>query len=171
MRFLRMPIGIRRVIRGLVTLTAATAVVAVYWGSVAVGAMEPAADPQPGTAAVASASESGPATVADAGNARRGRLLYLQCRSCHSVEKGGMNKVGPNLYGVFGRAAGQVEDFVYSEALLESGIVWSPETLDAWLADPSEFVPGNRMIFTGIADPQDRADLIAYVREATASEE
>lgn len=145
-------------IRGLCVATAVAAVTALPWSGVAA------------QAASDSANESGASTVADTGNAARGRLLYLQCRSCHSVEKGGMNKVGPNLYGVVGRAAGQVDGFVYSEALVASGVVWSPETLDAWLADPSEFVPGNRMIFTGIADPRDRADIIAYVREATASE-
>jgi cytochrome c2 len=156
--------------RGLFVVTALTAVVALQWGGAAAQALEPATDPQAETAAPASAGESAPATVAGAGDARRGRLLYLQCRSCHSVEAGGMNKVGPNLHGVVGRAAGQVEGFVYSDALVASGIVWTAETLDAWLADPSEYVPGNRMIFTGIADPRDRADIIAYVREATASE-
>ena len=125
----------------------------------------------PDTAPLASAREAAPESVATAGSARRGRLLFLQCRSCHSLDEGGMNKVGPNLYGLFGSAAGKVDGFVYSQALVESGIVWSAETLDAWLAAPSDLVPGNRMIFTGIADPQDRADLIAYLREATASEE
>lgn len=119
----------------------------------------------------AAADQAGPEAVTVDGNARRGRLLFLQCRSCHSVEEGGVAKVGPNLHGVFGSPAGQVEGFAYSEALPASGIVWSPKTLDAWLAAPSELVPGNRMIFTGIADPEDRADLIAYLYEATAGEE
>lgn len=118
-----------------------------------------------------SAGESTPDAVLAAGDAGRGRLLYLQCRACHSLERGGVNTVGPNLHGMFGSAAGKVADFVYSDPLMESGIVWSPHTVDEWLASPSAFVPGNRMIFLGLSDPKDRADLIAYMQQATAREE
>ena len=99
----------------------------------------------------------------------QGRRLYLQCRACHSLEEGGLNKVGPNLYGMFGQPAGEVEDFVYSDALMESDIVWTPETLDDWLARPSEFLPGNRMVFVGIRRPTDRASLIAYLQQQTGA--
>jgi cytochrome c len=109
--------------------------------------------------------------VLSAGDARRGRLLYLQCRACHSLERGGAHTVGPNLHGLFGSPAARMEGFGYSEALIASGIVWTPDTLNEWLASPSEFVPGNRMIFLGVADLEDRADLIAYMREATGSEQ
>jgi len=158
----------KSVIRGLLAASIMTALV---WDSSAEPASETAADAERETTFLAYANESTPDAAAAEGNARRGRLLFLQCRACHSVEAGGINKVGPNLHGVMGSAAGRMEGFVYSEALQASGIVWTPETLDAWLAAPSDLVPGNRMIFTGIADPQDRADLIAYIREATASEE
>lgn len=145
----------KNLIRGWLVVSV---VAALAWGSSATHASE-------------TTVESRPDAVATAGNAKQGRLLFLQCRACHSLDEGGMNKVGPNLYGVFGSAAGKVDGFVYSEALLASGIVWSPATVDAWLAAPSDFVPGNRMIFSGIADPQDRADLIAYIYEVTAREE
>lgn len=101
-------------------------------------------------------------------DAAQGKRLYLQCRACHSLEAGGINTVGPNLHGLFGNAAGQAEGFSYSDVLLESGIVWTPETLDSWLARPSDFLPGNRMIFAGVADPADRADLILYLQQATS---
>lgn len=152
-------------------LLVASMMAALVGASAAARAQETSGVQEPETASLASPTEATPDAAATAGSARRGRLLFLQCRSCHSLDEGGMNKVGPNLYGLFGSAAGKVEGFVYSQALVESGIVWSPETLDAWLAAPSDLVPGNRMIFTGIADPQDRADLIAYLREATASED
>lgn len=107
-----------------------------------------------------------PALLASA-DLDKGRVLFLQCRACHSLEKGGANKVGPNLYGIFGQTAGQVPGFVYSEVLAASGIVWSAESLDEWLARPSDFLPGNRMVFVGIRSPADRANLIAWLKQET----
>jgi len=97
----------------------------------------------------------------------RGQMLYLQCRACHSLEEGGANKVGPNLHGMFGRKAGLAPGFAYSDPLANSGIEWSPANLDQWLARPSEFLPGNRMVFVGIKKPQDRANLIAFLQRET----
>jgi cytochrome c len=68
-----------------------------------------------------------------------------------------------------GSTAGNAEGFNYSDVLLESGVVWTPETLDQWLTRPASFLPGNRMIFVGISDPKDRADLILYLQQATAA--
>ena len=100
----------------------------------------------------------------------KGKVLFLQCRACHSTEQGGANKVGPNLHGVFGRQAGKAPGFAYSEVVTGSDVHWSPETLDRWLTRPSEFLPGNRMVFVGIPKPEDRANLIAYLqRETTAA--
>ena len=104
--------------------------------------------------------------IADA-DTGMGKRLFIQCRSCHSLEQGGINKVGPNLYGMFGRPAGQVPGFVYSDAVKNSEIVWTPETLDQWLARPSEFLPGTRMVFVGIRKPKDRANLLAYLQQQT----
>jgi cytochrome c len=98
----------------------------------------------------------------------KGRRLFLQCRACHSLEEGGANKVGPNLWGMFGRKAGLAPGFSYSEAVSKASIVWSPVTLDTWLARPSEFLPGNRMVYAGMPDPADRASLIAYVLRETS---
>jgi len=99
---------------------------------------------------------------------KRGQTLFLQCRACHSLEAGEPHKVGPNLHGMFGRKAGLAEGFAYSPALSDTEIVWTPEALDAWLLRPSEFLPGNRMVFIGVKKPADRANLIAYLQQATA---
>ena len=102
-------------------------------------------------------------------DAKRGQMLYLQCRACHSLNEGGANKVGPNLYGMFGKKAGQVPGFVYSDVMSNSDVVWSAETTDAWIARPSEFMPGNQMVFVGVRDSQDRANLIAYLLQETGA--
>ena len=99
----------------------------------------------------------------------RGEKLFLQCRACHTLGQGQGHKAGPNLYRVIGRQAGTAPGFDYSDALKNSGIVWSAETLDAWLKQPRDLVPGNRMIFMGIGKARDRANLIAYLRRETAA--
>lgn len=104
-----------------------------------------------------------------AADPEKGKVLFLQCRACHSLEAGGANKVGPNLHGVFGRKAGLAPGFGYSEAFTQASIVWSAETLDAWLARPSDFLPGNRMVFVGIRKPEDRANLIAFLKRETGA--
>ncbi len=101
---------------------------------------------------------------------KRGETLYLQCRACHSLGEGEPHKVGPNLYGIFGRPAATQPGFAYSEALSDAGITWTPETMDRWLQRPSELVPGTKMVFIGIQDPADRAALIAWLMQATGSD-
>ncbi len=98
----------------------------------------------------------------------RGKMLYLQCRACHSLVEGGMHKVGPNLHGMFGSKAAFAAGFAYSDAMMNSDVVWSPETLDPWLQRPSQFIPGSRMVFVGIRNPQDRANLIAFLQLQTS---
>ena len=92
-----------------------------------------------------------------------GARIFRRCQSCHTVDEGGRNMVGPNLHGVFGADAGAKEGFRYSPAMSESGIVWSAETLDAYLANPRTYIPRNRMSFAGLRDEEDRNDLIAWL--------
>ena len=100
------------------------------------------------------------------GDAARGEARFQDCAACHKLEAG-VNNVGPSLHGIFARKAGELADFRYSPALRRSGIVWSPQTLEAYLTDPQALVPGNRMPYAGMADPQGRADLIAYLAKAS----
>lgn len=93
--------------------------------------------------------------------------MFLQCRACHSTEVDGEHKVGPNLHGIIGAAAGKKADFTYSDAMKESGIVWSAEALDAFLTKPTDYVPGTIMVFVGMEKPDDRQALIAYIRSQT----
>ena len=108
-----------------------------------------------------------PAGVARAdGDAARGEAKFQDCAACHKLEAGA-NNVGPSLHGVLTRKAGELADFRYSPAIKRSGIAWTPETLDKFIADPQAVVPGNRMPYAGMANPGDRADLIAYLQNAT----
>lgn len=100
------------------------------------------------------------------GDAARGEKRFEECATCHTTERG-VNNVGPSLFGLFGRKAGEIADFRYSPAMKRSGITWSPQTVDQFIADPQKEVPGNRMPFAGMPDASDRADLIAYLQKAT----
>ena len=103
-----------------------------------------------------------------AGNAGRGAPLFRACAMCHSLAPGG-NMTGPSLAGVWGRKAGSLAGFDrYSAALKASAVVWDGKTLDQWLRAPAQFIPGNQMNFAGISDPGKRADLIAFLKEASA---
>jgi len=111
--------------------------------------------------AVALAVQNG--GTAQAANAANGKAVFTRCAACHTADKGGANGLGPNLYGVVGRKAGSKPGFAYSAALKNSGIVWTNQELDAWIAHPAAVVPGTRMAFAGIPDAKQRADLIAWL--------
>jgi cytochrome c len=97
----------------------------------------------------------------------RGELLGLACAACHRFRAEEGTLIGPHLQGVFGRAAASVPGFAYSPALQQSGLVWTPRSLEAWLANPAGFVEGTTMAFTGYRSAEDRRDLIAYLLRVT----
>ena len=102
-----------------------------------------------------------PSLAQAAGDAAHGEELYQGCQDCHSLDK---NDVGPKHRGVFGRKAGSIADFDYSEAIKKSGVTWNEATLDKWLTDPQAFIPGARM-FYHLDSAKDRADVIAFLKE------
>ncbi|HEY2071064.1 MAG TPA: cytochrome c family protein [Rhizomicrobium sp.] len=105
----------------------------------------------------------GASAAQSAGNAVSGQQVFARCAICHSNTKGAPARIGPNLWAITGRKAGTQPDFAYSAALKASGIVWTPANLDKWIAGPAVMVPGNRMAFSGLSDPGQRADLVAYL--------
>jgi cytochrome c len=108
-----------------------------------------------------------PAAGAAEGNATRGQRLFGACAPCHSLEAN-RNMTGPSLAELWQRKAGGLPSFPrYSPALKSSEVVWDDQTLEAWLHDPAHFIPGNSMTFRGIKDEQQRADLVAFLKDAT----
>ncbi len=103
-----------------------------------------------------------PAPYVDADYAR-GKRVWRQCSSCHTLAADADHLVGPNLYGLFGRQVGSSEGFNYSSAVQEADFLWTPEKLNEWLTSPRNFLPGNRMSFAGVRKPQDRDNVIAYL--------
>ena len=102
-------------------------------------------------------------------NSKKGGRQALICKACHSFDAAGPNMIGPALFGFFGRGAGGQAGFDYSPAMQAADFVWTPRALDAWLAQPGRFLPGNRMTFGGVSGQQDRDDLIAYLLVKTSA--
>jgi cytochrome c len=107
------------------------------------------------------------AAPAAATDLRNGRELAKLCRECHAMKAGGREKFGPNLHGVFGRAAGSVAGYPYSDAMAAADWVWDEDSLGAFITDPQGRLPGTQMPFPGLPEASDRADLIAYLMRAT----
>jgi cytochrome c len=99
------------------------------------------------------------------GDAVRGEQKFEDCIACHLKDRTAAG-LGPSLYGVLGRKAGEGSDFRYSPAMRRSGITWTPQALETFVADPQAMVPANRMPYGGMPDAGDRADLIAYLEKA-----
>jgi cytochrome c len=99
----------------------------------------------------------------EAADLTNGARQYRRCQACHTLDEGGANRSGPNLHGIMFTPAAQVDGFSYSSALVEAGLVWDVETLDAWLENPRTLVPRNRMSFAGLRDADARRDLIGYM--------
>jgi cytochrome c len=117
-------------------------------------------------AAVAMAVAPGAASAQDAA---AGEKIFAQCRACHQVGETAKNAVGPVLNGLFGRKAGTVENYNYSEANKKSGITWDEATFSDYIKDPRAKVPGTKMIYAGLKDEQRIKDLIAYLKQFDAS--
>lgn len=106
------------------------------------------------------------ALPATAQEADKGERVFKKCQACHAVGPGEHTDKGPSLHGIFGRKAGSAEGYAYSEAMKSAGVVWTDETLDAFLADSQGVVPGNTMNFSSLRKPEDRAAVIAYLHGA-----
>lgn len=103
------------------------------------------------------------ASAAPAGNVAAGKVIYQRCLACHALE---YDRTGPRHCGLFGRRAGSVPGFAYSDAMKRSRIAWDEKTLNLFLADPLRTVPGTSMGYAGIKDRTERSDLIAYLKQA-----
>ncbi|WP_120077136.1 c-type cytochrome [Aurantiacibacter odishensis] len=114
------------------------------------------------------AADSGPdfATLLANGSAAAGEAVFAKCTACHTIEQGGANGIGPNLYGVLGTGIGEhAPGFAYSSALADKGGTWDYAAMDAWLASPRAFANGTKMSFAGLSSAEDRANVVLYMRE------
>ncbi|MCA1973565.1 MAG: cytochrome c family protein, partial [Caenispirillum sp.] len=121
----------------------------------------------PAQADAAAEPEADIFTLISEASADDGAAVFKKCTSCHTIDAGGANRVGPNLHNVVGAQIAHHDGFNYSDALAGHGGEWTYENLDAWLTDPKAFAPGNKMTFAGIKDTADRAALIKYLMANT----
>lgn len=107
----------------------------------------------------------GLASAQPAGDPARGKTVYARCAACHDLNTGA-TRLGPSLKGVVGRTSGTMPNFNYSQAMKDKAVTWDAASLDAFLAGPARYMPGNRMAFPPLANAQDRADLIAFLQQS-----
>lgn len=107
------------------------------------------------------------ATLMQSADLKKGKKLAKKCSSCHTFNKGGKAKVGPNLYKIIGRARGSMPGFAYSKAMAAKGGNWDLESLNQFITKPKDYLPGTKMGFAGIKKAQDRASLIVYLEQET----
>jgi cytochrome c len=125
---------------------------------------EPGAEPvAPEAAAASVASDPVTALIAE------GKAAFANCVACHTVDRDAPNVVGPNLFGIVGKTAGEVAGFAYSDALKASGIVWTAAELDSFIANPTAKIPGTTMVAGAISDPAKRQAVIAYLESTSAN--
>ncbi|MEM9420943.1 MAG: cytochrome c family protein [Pseudomonadota bacterium] len=107
------------------------------------------------------------ARLAMAPDTAKGQALFRECAVCHETQNGARHRVGPTLWGVYQQPAGNLADFRYSNALKRSGVTWTEDQLDAYIARPQSVIPGGRMSYRGMTNPADRRDLVAYLATLT----
>jgi cytochrome c len=135
-----------------------------------IASTEPAEPAEPEAPAAAQPEATGIAALIAAADPAAGEKLFKKCVICHSPDKGGKRKIGPNLWDMVARPVAAVEGFSYSKALKEkSGETWSYDNLDAFLKKPKDWAPGTKMSFAGLKKPGQRAALIAYMRSLSDS--
>jgi cytochrome c len=103
------------------------------------------------------------------GNAESGQKIFKKCAACHSINKGGKNKIGPALYNVVGRTVGGVEDYKYSKTLASYGKEWTFEELNGFLLKPASYLKGTKMSYAGLRKEKDRASVIKYLNQNSDS--
>jgi cytochrome c len=101
------------------------------------------------------------------GSADQGKKIFTKCAACHSINKGGGNKIGPALYSVLGRKAGSVNDYKYSKGMASFEKIWGFEEMNAFLIKPAAYIKGTKMAFGGLKKEEDRASLILYMNQQT----
>jgi len=130
----------------------------------------PAVEPAPAAEAAAPAAGGGDlAARLAAGDAAAGVAFMARCRACHTLDEGGARRVGPNIWGIVGKAKGVSEGFPYSDALAAAGGKWTLADLDGYLTAPKEWMPGTKMTFPGIPDATDRANALLALRALSNS--